>query len=375
MGYLDDALDVLRGASNSAAGTVSAPVDGIAWLLRKAGLDVGQPVGGSDWMAAKGLTVQPRNPNAGLLGESLGGILPIVAAAKWPQIAMGLLTGVKPDASKPVNELMRLLETPRDGKIAGLLSDSNASKFVGREAPKTQQRDFGLDYPNQANLGPVGSRITTDLDGRPLASGPIAGRRTVGGLDETQGHTNALDIGAAFGVPTRAVPGSALPRDTVGAISSPRGKWQPSNAPPADTRIDILKSLDEYGFERTNSHEIGHLLDKVSGNIKTDGLSSELGRLYSELNSRGWASRWQLGAKPQEFGYLGDDVKRELMAEAIHAYRTNPNYIKTIAPKTAAAIRAAVNPNPLINKHIQFNSLAPAAGTGLLGSILMSEDQ
>jgi hypothetical protein len=106
MGYLDDALDVLRGASNSAAGTVSAPVDGIAWLLRKAGLDVGQPVGGSDWMAAKGLTVQPRNPNAGLLGESLGGILPIVAAAKGPQIARGLLSAgenlATPVAAGPV---------------------------------------------------------------------------------------------------------------------------------------------------------------------------------------------------------------------------------------------------------------------------------
>lgn len=65
---------------------------------------------------------------------------------------------------------------------------------------------------------------------------------------------------------------------------------------------------------------------------------------------------------------MGDDVKRELMAEAIHAYRVDPNYVKTIAPKTAAAIRAAVNPNPLLNPHIQFNSLAPAAGAGLLGA-------
>lgn len=31
-------LDFLQGASNSAASNVSAPVDGIAWLLRKAGL-------------------------------------------------------------------------------------------------------------------------------------------------------------------------------------------------------------------------------------------------------------------------------------------------------------------------------------------------
>jgi hypothetical protein len=103
-------------------------------------------------------------------------------------------------------------------------------------------------------------------------------------------------------------------------------------------------------------------------------LNSELGRLYSELNTSGWVSKWQKGSKPQDFAYVGDDVKRELMAEAIHAYRTNPNYIKTIAPKTAAAIRAAVNPNPLLNKHIQFNSFAPAAGAGLLGAGLFATD-
>lgn len=326
---------------------------------------LGPPVGGSEWIAERmrlgGLLADTPGSAADTAGNFTGGLL-------------GLLAGVKPDVSRPVNALKRLAEAPANGKITELFSDANASRFVGREAPKTQQRDFASDYPNQSALGPVNSRLTTDIDGRPLASGPIAGRRVVGGLDEAQGHTNALDIGAAFGVPTRAVPGSALPRDTVGAISSPRGRWAAGDSPPPDTRIDILQSLDKYGFERTSSHEIGHLLDKVAGNIKTDGLSTELGRLYSELNSRGWVSKWQRGAKPQEFGYVGDDVKRELMAEAIHAYRTNPNYIKSIAPKTAAAIRAAVNPNSLLNQHIQFNSLAPAAGAGLLGAGLFAAD-
>jgi hypothetical protein len=78
--------------SNSAAGTVTVLVDGIAWLLRKAGVPVpAAPVGGSDWMEQKGLLAQPKNRNAGLLGEAVGGVLPIVAAAKAPQIAKGLL--------------------------------------------------------------------------------------------------------------------------------------------------------------------------------------------------------------------------------------------------------------------------------------------
>lgn len=85
-------LDFLQGASNSAASNVSAPVDGLAWLLRKAGLPIPDaPMGGSDWMAGKGLTAQPQNRNMGLLGEAIGGVAPMLAAAKAPQIARGLL--------------------------------------------------------------------------------------------------------------------------------------------------------------------------------------------------------------------------------------------------------------------------------------------
>lgn len=85
-------LDFLQGASNAAASNVSAPVDGIAWLLRKAGIDVGAaPLGGSDWMRAKGLTAEPKNKLAGVLGESFGGVAPMIAAAKAPQIANALV--------------------------------------------------------------------------------------------------------------------------------------------------------------------------------------------------------------------------------------------------------------------------------------------
>lgn len=86
--------DFLQGMSNSAASNVSAPVDGLAWLLRKAGVDVGDsPVGGSDWMRQRGLTAEPQNKLAGLLGESIGGVAPMLTAAKAPQIAGALLKG------------------------------------------------------------------------------------------------------------------------------------------------------------------------------------------------------------------------------------------------------------------------------------------
>ena len=79
-------LELLRGMSNSAAANVSAPVDAIAWLLKNAGVNTGTPVGGSDWMRSKGLT-SDTTTGAGYVGEAVGGVLPLLAAAKAPQIA------------------------------------------------------------------------------------------------------------------------------------------------------------------------------------------------------------------------------------------------------------------------------------------------
>jgi len=81
-----------QGASNAAASTVTGPVDMLAWLLRKGGVDVGDtPIGGEAWMRQKGLMATPENRLAGLLGEGAGLAAPIVAAAKAPEIAGGLL--------------------------------------------------------------------------------------------------------------------------------------------------------------------------------------------------------------------------------------------------------------------------------------------
>ena len=63
----DGFKSLLQGASNSVASGVSAPVDGLAWLLKQAGVNTGTPVGGSDWMAQQGLTAEPKNKLAGLL--------------------------------------------------------------------------------------------------------------------------------------------------------------------------------------------------------------------------------------------------------------------------------------------------------------------
>ena len=122
-------LDFLQGASNAAASNVSAPVDGIAWLLRKAGIPVPEaPIGGSDWMAKKGLTAKPQNYLAGLLGESVGGVAPIVAAAKAPQIAKGLLQ-VEANAMAPST-------LPRMNERGAIVFHGSPHKFDKFDASK-----------------------------------------------------------------------------------------------------------------------------------------------------------------------------------------------------------------------------------------------
>jgi hypothetical protein len=88
--------DFLQAMSNSAASNVSAPIDGINWILGKAGLPVSStPFLGSDWMQQKGLTRPVQQGAASVAGETASLLSPVIAAAKAPQIAKGLLQGAE----------------------------------------------------------------------------------------------------------------------------------------------------------------------------------------------------------------------------------------------------------------------------------------
>ena len=86
------AIDVLQAASNAVAGNVTGPVDILSLLLRKIGVPVPEnALGSSQWAREHGLLRDVDDPYARAAGESLGIIAPMVAAAKAPQIARGLL--------------------------------------------------------------------------------------------------------------------------------------------------------------------------------------------------------------------------------------------------------------------------------------------
>ena len=74
--------DTAQSASNAIASNVSGPVDLIAAGLRGVGLPIQNPVGGSQWMAERGLTAPVQQGVAQVIGDTIGLAGPALVAKK-----------------------------------------------------------------------------------------------------------------------------------------------------------------------------------------------------------------------------------------------------------------------------------------------------
>lgn len=151
--------DFAQGTSNAFASNVSAPVDGLAWLLRKAGVPMpSNPVGGSDWLAQQGLMAEPKNRLAGLLGEAAGMSGPMVAAAKGPQLARGLL-GMMENASAPrtLSRQAGAINWPGAPKEVYHGSGKDFDKFdMSKIQSNTKANDAGIGWHFSDNKSDAG---------------------------------------------------------------------------------------------------------------------------------------------------------------------------------------------------------------------------
>ena len=277
----------------------------------------------------------------------------------------------------------------RAGRMAGTLERDGARGVRSFEAhpniedasrsarmynpPSTPQRPFEADYPSGAPADAEGN-LTRDIEGRPLVAPRIVGRRVVGGGDEALSPAELVATGTSIlGKAPQSVAAGALPRGSVGVYRRLPGVDSPVRS------ISILRTLDEESANRVLGHELGHAIDQLSGDsfldgIPAQGVKKELGQVYHDLNDATWRrgtdTPTRLQTSPAAFGYRPADFVPEYMAEAIRAYMADPNYMKTVAPKTAARIREYVNSNPRLNQHIQFNSIAPFVFVGADGAAL-----
>jgi len=242
--------------------------------------------------------------------------------------------------------------------------------------PAKPPRPFEADYPSGAPSAVAGN-LARDIEGRDLTAENIVGRRTLGGTEEALSPAE-LDAAAAaiLGKAPESGPASALPRNSVGNYRNTRGPDGPERG------ITVLTTLNPAARDKAAAHEFGHAIDDLAGGIDAEPLTDELKRVYNTLNNPNRATTPGTGRygpqtgeaargrfyTPEDAGYRGDDVLREYIAEALRAYMADPNYLKTVAPRTAATIREFVNNNPRLNKIIQFNSVAAPVGAAVMNA-------
>lgn len=240
------------------------------------------------------------------------------------------------------------------GKIASKL------KYLYNPPDKTP-RAFSDDYRNGAVTDEAG-KIKFDIEGRPLTAPFVAGRSSAGvggGVDEA---IPAAQFNAIAEAITGLRPSSVAAREIRGDAGQMRKFPLPDGS---GTGYQVLfdKSLKPGAVPGIVAHEISHAIDEIAGRIPVEGLTKEIRPIYNLLaTGQDRATKLTL---PQHLGYSGENISRELMAEAIRAYMTNPNYLKEVAPRTATRIREYVNANPRLKSVIQFNSAAGAVGLGL----------
>lgn len=310
----------------------------------------------------------------GLLDLTPGGIPFAVHEAIRARDPQAAVLAIIPGGATAGRAAMKAGEMAAERAIVsgarGLHDIGSASSVTsGYDAPKLPQRSFEADYPKGA-AGEPGSQLGFDSKGRQLTAGLLVGRHLVGGGDTPLLSPELAPAATRItGSPPQAVEARALPPRAIGVFRESRGTDGPERT------ISILKTLDQASADRVLAHELGHAIDAMSriypaDGIPLDGIRTELKNLYHVMNTGQDVPKYprQL-VGPESFGYKTPaDIDREYMAEAIRTYLTNPNYIKTVAPKTAARIRDAVNPNPRLNKIIQFNSAVPVAGAAGVGA-------
>ena len=235
--------------------------------------------------------------------------------------------------------------------------------------PPQPLRSFTDDYPQGARADAEG-RLTQDIDGRKIDRGAtVAGRADVGEADQAVG---AAEIPAH----ARRTTGQAPKREQLEGDSgrflidyeAQTGRYRGIRG------IVVADDLSDDQAIKALAHEVAHSIDFRAVPARTldafhDGkwgiqsgdekVQQQLYRIYTDLNNPK-VERWT----PLDEGYTKTEEARELWAEAIRAYMADPNYIKTVAPETAAVIRPFANSNKRLNRIIHFNSIGAGAAAG-----------
>jgi spore germination cell wall hydrolase CwlJ-like protein len=215
-------------------------------------------------------------------------------------------------------------------------------------------RAFELDYPRGAEANASG-RLERSIDSVPLTAPHIAGRQTPGGPDVPLSKQDMEAIMAQ--ITGRPVEYGPLSGGLADAVTVNKGSGRP-------TGVTIADNLSEAQQNLVVPHAFGHVVDDRAGTIPLTGIRGQAEKAYNTLATG--QERERHLTTPRTQGYPREDVPRELSAEMIRAYATDPNYLKTVAPDVAKRIRDYVNIHPDISKIVQFNAVPAAIGAGAM---------
>jgi hypothetical protein len=157
-----------QSASNMVVENVSAPVDGLAWLLKKAGVSVGdKPVMGSDWMRDKGLTIPTQEGASKVVGDTIGLLAPMGLTKGGAQAMMevgGKMKNLPVGLSiKDVSKEYPLAPAgTRYEEFTGDLTYMTPDEYIGRVRPLT------LDDVAQENIDDLKNHIQSGRKLDPL---------------------------------------------------------------------------------------------------------------------------------------------------------------------------------------------------------------
>jgi hypothetical protein len=243
--------------------------------------------------------------------------------------------------------------------------------------PVAPPRPITEDYKKGVPLDDRGN-LSRTIEGRPLTAQVVAGRSTLGDLETHPDR--GVDPDALKRLGTEAGGASfleAAPRALKAGASGELEAWRDPETGNRRSVVRTRNDLSPEGGENVRAHEVAHLFDWISGKLPVPSkgpVRDQMEQVYHHLATGkapkpGYETKYGL-VTPEAHGYKGEKVNKELAAESIRAYLTNPNYLKTVAPKAAALIRDHFNDHPYLSKFLQFNSAALA----LLGSSGMYAD-
>lgn len=220
-----------------------------------------------------------------------------------------------------------------------IMARDNEAGFL---PPTKPQRPFEDDY-RTAPEGDRGSPLSVDIDGRPLDARFVAGRRTVGGDDVPLTSAEVAKIADYAASMVEFQPRHQLPRRAVGAFD------------PVNQSIRVADDLAPDQKAIALAHETGHAIDSWPHKADISKHTKAAREIYSDLATGQPQIIPSKRTGPEHFGYPRAQIMPELMAEAIRAYLTDPNYVKSVSPALAKEIRK-LNDVRGLNKLVQFNA-------------------